>query len=44
MMEIAEAVNILNDAGIETFESRQGGDGHRFPEPTIRFYVAMAEG
>ncbi|MEZ5934518.1 MAG: hypothetical protein R3F54_21770 [Alphaproteobacteria bacterium] len=28
----------LRMAGIETFESCEGGEGHAFPEPTIRFY------
>lgn len=34
---IKEAVRILIDNGIETFESCEGGKGHAFPEPTIRF-------
>lgn len=29
---------ILRAEGIETFESCQGGSGHSFPEPTVRFY------
>lgn len=35
---ISYAVKVLRDAGFETFESCQGGDGHAFPEPTIRFH------
>lgn len=35
---IAAAVHALNDAGIETFTSCEGGEGHAFPEPTVRFY------
>jgi hypothetical protein len=35
---IRDAVRILAEAGIETFESCQGGDGHAYPEPTVRFY------
>ena len=35
---IREAVRILAEAGIETFESCQGGDGHAYSEPTIRFH------
>ena len=34
---IREAVLILRRAGIETFESCQGGKGHAFDEPTIKF-------
>lgn len=35
---------ILRAAGIETFESCQGGADHAFPEPTIRFHGTAAEG
>jgi hypothetical protein len=35
---IRRAVLILRRAGIETFESCEGGPGHAFKEPTIRFY------
>lgn len=34
---IALAVTTLRDAGIETFESCEGGSGHAFPDPTIKF-------
>lgn len=34
----------LRSAGIETFESCQGGEGHAFSEPTIRFYGGTSEG
>ena len=34
----------LRDAGIETFESCEGGEGHALPEPTVRFHGGMAEG
>lgn len=34
---IRDAVIILNNHGFKTFESCQGGVGHCFPEPTIRF-------
>ena len=30
--------------GVETFESCQGGPGHAFLEPTIRFHGGHAEG
>ena len=35
---IREAVGILRGAGVETFESCEGGEGHCYPEPTIRFH------
>jgi hypothetical protein len=35
---IARAVRILRENGIETFESCEGGEGHAFPEPTVRFH------
>lgn len=35
---IQEAVESLRAGGIETFESCEGGEGHAFPEPTVRFY------
>jgi hypothetical protein len=41
---IASAVKLLSDAGIETYESCEGGEGHAFTEPTIRFYGGKAEG
>lgn len=34
---ILPAVKILNEYGFKTFESCQGGEGHCFPEPTVRF-------
>lgn len=41
---IAREVSALQRAGIETFESCQGGAGHAFPEPTIRFHGDKGEG
>jgi len=41
---IAPLVDALDAAGIETFESCEGGSGHAFPEPTIRFYGNKGEG
>jgi len=35
---IAPVVRVLMENGIETFESCQGGEGHAYPEPTVRFY------
>lgn len=34
---ILPAVEVLNAFGFVTFESCQGGEGHCFPEPTVRF-------
>jgi hypothetical protein len=41
---IVEAVKVLREAGIETFESCEGGPGHSFYEPTIRFHGERVEG
>lgn len=41
---IRKYVLLLREAGIETFESCEGGDGHAFTEPTIRFYGNSTEG
>ena len=41
---IRDAVILLASNGIETFESCQGGEGHSFPEPTIRFEGSSGEG
>ncbi len=41
---IAHAVRVLMDGGVETFESCEGGPGHAFPEPTVRFHGHMDEG
>ena len=41
---IRNAVRILHDNGIETFESCQGGRGHAFYEPTVRFHGGKGEG
>lgn len=35
---IEQYVRILYGAGIETYESCEGGPGHAYPEPTIRFH------
>jgi len=35
---IAHAVLTLRAAGVETFESCEGGKGHAYPEPTVRFH------
>lgn len=41
---IREAVLILQQNGVETFESCEGGKGHPFPEPTVRFHGDGSEG
>lgn len=37
-------VEALAEAGIETYESCDGGAGHAYPEPTIRFHGDRGEG
>lgn len=37
-------VEVLRGAGIETYESCEGGDSHSFPCPTIRFHGGREEG
>ena len=41
---IEAAVTALCAAGVETFESCEGGAGHSYPEPTVRFHGNRAEG
>lgn len=41
---IRRYVLILRSQGIETYESCQGGPGHSFPEPTVRFNGNAYEG
>jgi hypothetical protein len=41
---IEPAVNALRDAGIETFESCEGGPGHAYYEPTVLFHGDRSEG
>jgi len=41
---IAHEVEILYGNGIETFESCEGGAGHCFPVPTVRFCGERSEG
>jgi hypothetical protein len=35
---IRPAVEILQKYGFKTFESCEGGDGHCYSEPTVRFF------
>jgi len=37
-------VEVLRREGIETYESCEGGKGHSYPEPAIRFYGQIQEG
>ena len=41
---IAPMVLALCRHGVETFESCQGGEGHSYPEPTVRFHGEKTEG
>jgi len=41
---IRTAVETLHAAGIATFESCEGGKGHSYAEPTVRFHGGSEEG
>jgi hypothetical protein len=41
---IRRAVEVLAEAGVETFESCEGGNGHAYPVPTVRFHGNRNEG
>ena len=41
---IEREVRILYENGVETFESCEGGEGHAFYEPTVRFFGGQSEG
>ena len=41
---IRNAVLILRSAGLETLESCEGGSGHSYPVPTVRFNGGAWEG
>lgn len=41
---IAPVVHALRSAGIETFESCEGGKGHAYPDATVRFHGPQSEG
>ena len=41
---VSYAVKVLRDGGIETYESCQGGPGHSYHEPAVRFYGKPCEG
>lgn len=42
--KIRHIVSILRYKGIETYESCQGGHGHAYYEPTVRFHGDLSEG
>jgi hypothetical protein len=37
-------VEVLRAAGVETFESCEGGEGHACPDPMVRFHGQRDEG
>ena len=41
---IRQYVETLSDAGIETYESCEGGEGHSYAEPSVRFHGGHSEG
>jgi hypothetical protein len=41
---IVRAVKLLRDAGFTTIESCEGGEGHAYPEPTVKFDASPAAG
>lgn len=41
---VSYAVKVLRDTGIETYESCQGGPGHSYTEPAVRFHGTHADG
>ena len=41
---IVGAVTVLRAAGIETYESCEGGSGHSYRDPMVRFYGEADEG
>ena len=41
---IARAILILDAEGVETYESCEGGPGHSYPEPAVRFHGTQGGG
>jgi hypothetical protein len=41
---VAPYVDVLDAAGVETYESCEGGEGHTYAEPAVRFYGVRGEG
>lgn len=41
---IAPYVDLLRAWGVETYESCEGGPGHAYPEPAVRFFGTSSDG
>ena len=41
---VAQYVEVLRAAGVDTFESCEGGEGHSYSEPVVRFFGQREEG
>lgn len=41
---VARAVEVLRAAGVHTYESCEGGEGHSYRQPTVKFYGTHADG
>jgi hypothetical protein len=41
---VRKYVEALAEEGVETFESCEGGNGHTYGEPTVRFHGGLGEG
>lgn len=41
---VSYAVKVLRGGGVETYESCEGGKGHSFSEPTVRFFGGASAG
>lgn len=41
---IRDIVRLLYEGGVEVFESCQGGEGHSYPAPTVRFAGQRQDG
>ena len=37
-------MDVLDAAGVETYETCEGGDGHSYAEPAVRLYGVRGEG
>lgn len=42
--DIRRTVQVMREGGVETFESCQGGDGHSYAEPSVRFHGSEGAG
>lgn len=41
---VAPYVRVLRENGVETFESCEGGPGHAYTGPSVRFHGGVGEG